>query len=296
MGEAGQHLMLAAWQPVGELAGPADQERHVQVAAGHGDRHPDLAEAVPRAGVAPAAVLLVAVADDDRVHVQRQVPGRAADPAFGLGRAVQPEPRFQPVDLGGVVRLDGGVEQVAEHLRGRVEVRLGRAGHRRSDEDQPGHPLRRQECGIQRQPAPGRRPHQPRGPVGEPVEHRQQIIDVRKRRPARPGPPVPPPVVCDHLGRGAQDLRGLPPSPQVGDSFVEQHEHRAVPGPALPVQFGPVQLQREGLAHAPILATPAAPANGIRAPLNRGPGWPGQPRRAWKVQVRSPGPGGWPSR
>ena len=165
----------------------------------------------------------------------------------------------------------GRVEQVAEYLRGRVDLRLGRPGHRRGDEDQPGHPLRREQRGVQRQPAAGRRPDQPRRPVGELVEHGQEVIEVGERRRARLSPSVPPPVVGDHVGGGTEDLRGLPPAAQVGDPFVEQHEHRAVPGPALPVQFGPVQLQREGLAHVPHLCHSGRPGQtDIRPPLNPG--------------------------
>ena len=80
----------------------------------------------------------------DAVHVEGQLPGRAADPAFGGRRPVDPEPDLAQVQgiegAGGIGRLEGGPD--GRSSGGHVGL-LDRRGARdgRGHQDQGGHPL-----------------------------------------------------------------------------------------------------------------------------------------------------------
>ncbi len=103
MCQAGQHVVPGGGEPVREQAAAVHQEEHVEIAACDGDRDLDLGQAVPGVYVGGFGGLRHAVADDNRVHVERQLPRGTAHPPLWLAGAVQPQPDLQAVDLASVI-------------------------------------------------------------------------------------------------------------------------------------------------------------------------------------------------
>jgi len=93
--------------------------------------------------------------------------------------------------------------------------------------------LRGSQRGIQRQ-APARwRADQPGRTVCDLTENRHQVIEVGERFPAGRGLPVTPPVIGHHGELWCEAASHFPPAAPVGHTFVQQHDNRGVPRPAL---------------------------------------------------------------
>jgi hypothetical protein len=79
---AGQHVVPGSGEPGREQAAAVCQEGRVEIASRDGDRDLDLAEAVPGVHAGGSGGLRHAVADDHRVHVQRQLARGTAHPSL----------------------------------------------------------------------------------------------------------------------------------------------------------------------------------------------------------------------
>src|SRR6185436_1127043 len=82
----------------GELAALIAEEGKIELAPDDRGGRGDLAEVLPGRGLVRLGVLGPVGGEGDRVHLQEQLAGRAADAALGCDRAVEPEPRLESVD------------------------------------------------------------------------------------------------------------------------------------------------------------------------------------------------------
>jgi hypothetical protein len=104
---------------------------------------------VPRVHAAAALVLPGSVAQDDRVHVEGQRPGLAADPTLGRGWPIQPQPGLEAVDLLEVPGVDRRIKQRVEPRGVGVKVGFRRAADRCPEQHQARDTVRSQQRGVQ---------------------------------------------------------------------------------------------------------------------------------------------------